>query len=154
MAGNYWILQNSADKSVAAASTKTLLQLQSSDAHVRQRMNKVTISCRGGASGDAFVLVEVLRQTTAGTGGNSVSASKTNPSYSENLHITGQEGLWATTEPTAGVILESKYISPVNGSYTFTVPREVQGSGYIGVRVTTQSGVATVSCRCQMEGEE
>lgn len=152
MASNGWSVQTS-EVTVAAAATKTLLQICAANANVRERMTQARVAVRGGAAGDAAVLIELLRQTTAGTGGASATVGKANPSASETLQITAIEGAFSA-EPTASTILDFKYVSPIQGEAVFSIPREVAGSGRLALRATTQTGVTSVKCKSIMEGDE
>jgi hypothetical protein len=151
MASNIWAAQ-SADTTVAAATTRTILQVYAANSNVREAVTLVRLSIRGGTMGDPPVLVELLRQTSAGTGGTTVTPVHKNPSAAETLQLTALSG--PTSEPTAGDLLDYRYASPVLGEVMFTTRQEMPGGGRLAVRVTTQASVSTITCKALMEGDE
>jgi len=89
------------------------------------------------------VLVELIRQTTAGT-----SAALTLVKHDEASEAAIGTALQTfTAEPTAGDILASVYLSPAGGIYSYQYPLGdepvVAVSGRIGIRVTTVAGSGT-----------
>jgi hypothetical protein len=130
---------------------KTLLQLVA-PTNQRLLVKEISISFKGITSTDAPILVDLLRQTTAGT----MSALTINPDdagYDEALQATAQHT--ATAEPTAGVILYSEEVHPQGGAFLWQAPykaeRICKGGTRLGLRVT--AGVS-VSALARMVYEE
>ena len=125
---------------LVAATAKTVLQIL---APTNQR-----IAVRGwgvsfdGVSGSAEpVVVEVLRQTTAGTMTSGTSASEDGLG-SETIQTTVTKA--ATAEPTAGTIIRQENIHPQTGvEFRFAPDEEliVPGGGRLGIRCTAPAGV-------------
>lgn len=119
---------------------KTLWQLAAA-ANVRVLLHAFTISFKGVAPTDAPIRVDILRQTTAGSGGTSQAHTKHNPGDAETIQCTSLYGI--TTEPTAGDVLESFYVHP-QGRREFVAryekQKQIPGGTRLGVRVL--AGVA------------
>lgn len=140
-----------ATKSAVASGTsvKTIIQGVAASNH-RVLLKGWSIKFDGVTASAVPVLVELLRQSTAGTM-SSLTPVKLNDSDDETLQTTFQHT--ATVEPTAGDILESHYIHPQGGSFDVYYPAgsepPIKGGGRIGIRVTAAVTVnvsATMSC--------
>jgi hypothetical protein len=131
-------------------SAKTILQVVAAS-NQRVLVDEVAVSFKGMSATDAPILVEVLRQTTAGTM-SSLTPRKLHDGDDESLQVTAQHS--ATSEPTAGDVLLAQLIHPQTG-YTWQAPfgrqLHVKGGGRLGVRVT--AGVS-VNCVARVVAEE
>jgi len=126
----------------AAAAAETLLQVVAG-ATKRLQVKAFEVSFDGADSTKTPVLVELIRQTTAGT-----SAALTLVKHDEASEAAIGTALQTfTAEPTAGDILASVYLSPAGGIYSYQYPLGdepvVAVSGRIGIRVTTVAGSGT-----------
>lgn len=139
---------NSTATSLTAATVNTLLQAAAPSGD-RLRVHSFSISFNSVTSTDAPVVVDLLRQTTAGTG-TSVTP----------VPLDGVAPAAASTclrshsaEPTAGDILWSGYVTPVGGLFVFNfAPGEepvVDASGgyqpRIGLRATSPASVSAIA---------
>lgn len=133
-----------------STSPKTVLQICAGTNH-RVVVTEVSISFKGTSATAAPILVEVLRQTTAGTI-SSIAPTKGNSSDDESLVVT--VGHTATAEPTASDVLLAEEIHPQTG-YTWQAPFggaiPVPGGGRLGIRATA---AATVTVLARIRGEE
>ncbi len=149
MAGIIGIAQTAEIATGTAA--KTLLQLVA-PTNQRLKVREVSISFKGVTSTDVPILVDILRQTDAGT----MSALTINPddaSIDETLQATAQHT--ATVEPSAGVVLMREEVHPQGGSFLWQAPfrgeRTVKGGTRLGVRVTA---AVSISATARLEYEE
>jgi len=130
-------------------STKTLVQIVAASNHGVE-LDEVSISFQGIVGTDLPILVEVLRQTTAGTM-SSLTPVKAPDDTDETLQVTAQHT--ATVEPTAGDILDSEYVHPQSG-YTFVFEGEKIGGGdRIGIQTINTGGV-DVKASVRVKGRE
>jgi hypothetical protein len=131
-------------------SAKTILQAVAASNHAAL-IDEVSVSFQGTSNTAAPILVEVLRQTTAGTM-SSLTGVKDPDDWDETLQTTFQHT--ATAEPTAGDVLMREYVHPQTG-YTWQAPfgRQIKigGGDRLGVRVTAG---ADVNCVVRVAGEE
>jgi hypothetical protein len=119
-------------------------------ANVILAVNGAWVSFDGISNVAEPVLVEILRQTTAGTmtARNPLKTKDT----STALQATGQVN--ATAEPTAGDVLKTFHLHPQAGAIIpldFDKEIEVPGGGRLGMRITAP---ANVNCLGGFEGEE
>jgi hypothetical protein len=126
----------------ASAAAKTVLQIVGST-YCRALVKAWEVSMDGADSTKTPVLVELIRQTTAGT-----SSSLTLVKHDEaSVAATGTALQTFTAEPTAGDVLASVYLSPAGGIYSYQFPLGdepvVAVSGRLGIRVTTVAGSGT-----------
>ena len=131
-------------------SVKTVLQITAAANH-RTLVHEVSVAFQGSTISNAPVLVEVLRQTTAGTA-TSLTPVKENNNDDETIQTTASHT--ATAEPTAGDILRSEYVHPMTGftwQAQFGKALVVPGSGRLGIRVTAANDV---DCAPTMRFEE
>jgi hypothetical protein len=129
---------------------KTLIQVVAAANH-RLLIDEISISFDGVVQTDEPILVEVLRQTTAGTM-TALTCRKNNDADDETLQVTAQHT--ATAEPTAGDLLKSWLVHPQTGRpWQAPFGREivVKGSGRLGIRVTAAASVDAV---VEIGGEE
>lgn len=143
------IAANTGDVSFST-STITVAQVKAASNH-RIRIERVRVSFKGTSSAEAPVLVELCRQTTAGTM-TTVTPVKITDSDPGTIQTTAQKT--ATGEPTTGNIKASHLVHP-QSSYDFVFPpgRElyVDGGDYLGVRLNTPTQAGTVDTSIELE---
>ena len=143
MAGIRAIAQTSEVSTGTAA--KTLLQIAAAANH-RVLVVELSVSFDGTDSAGAPILVEILRQTDAGTM-SSLTPVKVDADGDETLQTTAQEN--ATAEPTAGDVIMREQVHPQGGGWTWQAPfgRELvlTGGERLGVRVTAAAAVNAVA---------
>lgn len=150
MAGILASLQT-AEVAMTTAKT-TVLQLIAAANH-RVKVHEISISIKGVVNTDAPVIVQVLRQTTAGTGGDALTAHATGGDYDETIQTTGLKDI-DEAEPTGTVELMGEEVHP-QGGFTWQAPfgKEiiVEGGGRLGIAVT--AGVDR-NCKARFGFEE
>ena len=141
MAGLNFSVTTEGEIALAAAATKTVLQLVA-PTNQRVEVMGLSVSFDGVSATQEPIKVDLLRQTTAGTGGSAATPSK-DGDYAETIQTTAQKNI-ATAEPTAGAVLRSWNIHPQFGIDKTFRKGEVQvpGGGRLGLRCTTAGGVA------------
>jgi hypothetical protein len=149
MAGVGFSIQTA--KIATGTSAKTIAQLVAS-ANVRAVVDELSISFDGTVNSGTPILVEAVRQTSAGTM-SAQTVRKTNNSDQETLNTTAQNT--ATAEPTdSGDVPWSELVHPQTG-YTWQAPYgkeiSVQGGTRLGIRVTAAAGV---NCVVRIKGQE
>jgi len=152
MARNNANLTTSVEVAAAVAAFKTILQWVA-PAGIIVAIQGVDLSFDGVSNTGEPVQWELIRQTTAGTGGTARNPLKTKDT-STALQSTGLENI-VTTEPTAGDILAAGHIHPQAGMLNpLPLPDgeiEIAGAGRLGLRINAP---AAVNCRATMRGEE
>lgn len=147
MAGNFGSLTTSAAVS-STTSAKTILQLI---APTNQALRVQGFGCffAGVSVTDAPIVVELLRQTTAGTVTSRTPLKR--GISGTTIQATGGEN--ATAEPTASDILWSGQIHPQSGVEVPLVGREIlmDGGTRLGLRVTA---AVAVNVRAHIDYEE
>lgn len=110
---------NTPDISLTAATAKTVVQIVAASNH-RVLVKGIEVSFAGTSATDTPVLVEWVKQTTAGTM-TSLTLDKHDPSYDETLQTTAQHT--ATVEPTTTALVRwSKRIHPQNAQLILFPP--------------------------------
>jgi hypothetical protein len=140
-------LVTESDVSLTGASAKTVAQV-TAPAGRRLGLRRVTASFKSTTTTDGPALVEVLRQTTAGT-----ATSQTVRPLDSAQAFDGSGAVNFSAEPTASDILWSDYV-PVQGG-SVDIPFDpalvkIAASGRIGVRITAPQAQ---SCRASIEVE-
>ena len=136
-------IANTPEISITAA-VKTLLQLVAPTNH-RGILKEWSVSFKGIVSVDTPVLVELLRQTTAGTM-TALTLVKVDPTNDETLQFTAQHT--STSEPTAGDVIALRLVHPQGGLYEWTergMALPIPGGTRLALRATpgaTVTGVA------------
>lgn len=138
--------------------TKTLLQLLAPP-NQGVAWKRASVSFEGVTATDKPVIVQILKQTDAGTGGNSVTETVlTAPKgTAPTPQATALAGLWATTEPTASDIVFEKYVHPQSGFEYVWQQAEDEWPYFnerYAMRVITPTGNATTNAICDLEWEE
>ena len=124
---------------------KTLMQLVAAADH-RVLVHELAVSFQGISNTDAPILIEILRQTTAGTMSALSLVKWGDDDGDESLQTTAQHT--ATAEPTAGDVLMSDLIHP-QGGFNWQAPFGgafvIQGGDRLGLRVTAGVDVDAVA---------
>lgn len=128
---------------LTATVAKTLAQLKA-PTNQRLMVDFISVCFDGVTPTNEPVLVQIMRQTTAGT----MSAGTpypNDPTIDESLQSTVQYN--ATVEPTSGAVLLQFDVHPQAG-LVFTIPRDqrivVQGGGRLGVVCTAPQNVNAI----------
>lgn len=125
-------------------SAETLIQLVAPSNH-RLKILEWGVFFDGVTATDSPIIVDILRQTTAGTS-SSLTLVKWNDSDDETLLASALQDF--TAEPTAGDILESKEVHPQSGYekiYPLGQELIVKGGGRMGLRVTAGANVNAIA---------
>lgn len=149
MARNGGSLTTSAEVALVAATAKTVLQLVA-PANTVLAVGGFELSFDGVSNTAEPVIIQLLRQTTAGTM-TSRTPLKTKD-RSTALAATGQEN--ATANPTAGDILKTFHVHPQAGViYPFNIDGEIEiaGGARLGLNLTAP---ANVNCLATINFEE
>lgn len=127
-------------------SKKTILQIVAASNH-RVKVKEISVSFKGTSNTAAPILVEVYRQTTAGTDGDAVTLAKFDSDTSETLQTTGLSNIDGSSQPTdSGSALLSEEVHP-QGGYTWQAPFGgeiiVPGGARLGLAVTAGADVSS-----------
>jgi len=121
-------------------SKKTLLQIIAASNH-RVKITEFSISFDGTSNTAAPILVQLLRQTDAGTM-SSLTCQKMNEADDETLQTTAQHT--ATAEPTGTTEVMGEQVHP-QGGYTWQAPFGgeiiVKGGNRLAIAVTAGADV-------------
>lgn len=144
--------------SLAANVAKTLVQILA-PSNQAVAITRAKVSFEGVTATDKPVLVQLLKQTTAGTGGLSTYTPKlkNSPGGAPTIQTSALYGLWATTEPTDGDILDELYVHPQSGYEWVWQRGQDEISGYnlrYAIKVTTPTGNQTTNAIAEIEWEE
>lgn len=136
--------------------TKTILQIVAA-ANDRIRVQGWGVFIKGTSATDVPVLIQVARQTTAGTGGitSQGSLAKKNDGDPETIQTTIQEGPVAAAwgaEPTTTTVIESAEVHPQTGYRVFyPMGQEVMIPN--GERLGFRANSATIAYACTVEAD-
>jgi hypothetical protein len=148
MAGNRFKFTKSGIST--GTSLKTLIQIVAASNH-KVLIDEWSISFQGTSNTASPILVQVARQTTAGTM-SALTGVKDPADWDETMQTTAQHT--ASAEPTLGDILFEEYVHPQTG-YTWQAPlgKEIAigGGGRLGIIVTAG---ASVSATVRVAGSE
>lgn len=126
----------------AATTKKTVLQLVAGT-NTRIKVSEVSVSFDGTTNTDTPVLVQVLRQTDAGTGGDALTLQKVNEDDAETLQSSALKDI-DSSEPTGTNELFGEYVHP-QGGYTWQAPFSkewiIKGGNRLGVAITAPDAV-------------
>jgi len=131
-------------------SAKTMIQLIAAANHAI-KITEFGVSFNGVNNTHEPILVDLLRQTTAGTM-SSLTLVKADDSGGDTLDTTAQHT--ATAEPTGSDVLRSLYVHPQTGAVvpvTDDAPIIVGAGDRLGLRVTAANDV---SCAAHIAFEE
>lgn len=133
-------------------SIKTLLQILAATNQC-VKVGEVSISFNGVSNTATPILVEVLKQTSAGTLSNTTTLVKEDASRAETIQTTGKDT--SSSEPTdSGAVLVLEYVHPQTGflwQAPFAGELFVIGAGRLGLRVTA---AASVTAGARLVAEE
>lgn len=128
---------------LVAATTKTAMQLTSVTRPVK--VTEWSVSFDGATPADLPVFVQVLRQTTTGTG-TAVTPRKRVDHVSTATTTVRKN---CTVEPTAGDLLESYYVTPNGGLYVMQYPEGgeiiIPAAGRLGITCNAPSNAVNLS---------
>lgn len=151
--GKYWagchLAASSGEVSLTAAAAKTVLTIAAAAQH-RVRMTGLSIYFKDTVVTDTPVLVEIMRQTTAGTM-TSVTPVKKDENMGETIQTTAAKT--ATVEPTLTDVLETKEIHPQTGEkfyWPFGQEIYIKGGNRVGIRCTAAQN-QTVAVTAEFE---
>jgi len=142
MAGIRAVAQTAA---IATGTSKiTLLQLIAAANH-RVLVKEVSVSFNGVSNTEEPILVQVLRQSDAGTM-SALTLAKLDLDGDETLQTTGTHT--STGEPTGTVSVMTEHVHP-QGGFTWQAPFGgeivVNGGDRLGIAVTAAAGVDAVA---------
>lgn len=122
--------------------TQTVLQI-TAPSNIRLRIQEAAISFDGIDGTEEPIEVRIARQSTAGSGGTSLTLVKADDSLAETVQSTALHTI--TTEPTTGDILRRWLVHPQTG-ITYPIPLPdllmVGGGDRLGIVVVTPAGVS------------
>lgn len=123
---------------LVATTAKTILQLVA-PANQRGDLRRMGVTFNGVNPTGTPVLVELMRQTTAGT--SSAGTPKRDNPGAESIQFTSR--ITFTAEPTAGDVLREFLIHPQGGHIEVFDYGEIEiaGGERIGIRCTAPEGV-------------
>jgi hypothetical protein len=131
-------------KSAVATGTaaKTIIQVVAAANHA-VLIKEMSVAFAGTSNTAAPILVEVVRQTDAGTS-TALTPVKDPDDSAETLQSTARHT--ATAEPTTTDVLMSEYVHPQTG-YTWQAPFgqaiKVGGGDRVGIRVTAGADISS-----------
>lgn len=123
---------NSADQSLAGATPKTLIQLVSPSTRFLW-IREASVGFKSITASDVSVLVQLVRQSTAGT------ASALTPARdieSQPVALASAQEIF-TVEPTTGVVVKEWLITPIGGQLIYQLPLEE----YVEMAVSSRLGL-------------
>ena len=135
---------------VSVSTTKTLLQLLAGT-NRELKLCEVGISFKGTNNLGEPILVQLIRQTTAGTA-TARTLAKSDESDSNAIDASGQTIF--TAEPTAGDVLRPFEVHPQTGlCYLVPDPPKltVKGGNRVGLRVVTPGAAVSVTGYLEFE---
>lgn len=133
-------------------SAKTLMQIVAPSNH-RVLLKHLEVAFQGITATDTPILVELLRQTDAGTT-DALTPVKKCSADDETLQVTARQAKTSGhVEPTAGDVIFRTYVHPQTArraAYTSERAYVIKGGERLGVRVTAGVSVnATVSAEVE-----
>ncbi len=141
----------SGSEALAAATAETLLQLVA-PAQQRIAVRGLGISFDGVTAGATPVLVQLVKQTTAGTA-SPATPVRDGDVGSETIQMTAQKDF--TVEPTTTDVLREWFFHPQAGGIEINFGIDemiyIPGGGRLGLRVTAP---AVVNAVCHIKCEE
>jgi hypothetical protein len=141
-----------AEAIASGTALKTILQIAAGSGGSRPKVKAISITMDSTSATATPVLVRLQRQTTAGTGGSTVTPVLVEQADGtpNATALKGPAGTW-TGEPTAGDIVETWYVPPTSGlvlQYPLGDEIVVANSGRIAIVVTAGAAVnVTASIR-------
>jgi hypothetical protein len=134
-----------ASNALVAATAETLLQLVAAANH-RDKLLGWGVFFDGVSPTGVPVLVELMRQTDAGTSSANTPRLVAPSGAAETIQTTARDSF--TVEPTPSDILERRLVHPQQG-FEIIYPQggepTIPGGGRIGIRCTAPAGVNAVA---------
>jgi len=122
---------------------KTHLQILAAANH-RTLVKEISVSFDGVSNIAAPILVEVLRQSDAGSGGDVLTLKKLDTSDSETVQTTGLSNVDGSAQPTDTDEVLGEQVHP-QGGFTWQAPFggeiEIPGGGRLGIALTAGADV-------------
>lgn len=150
MAGLRVTAENTAAVALAAATAKTVLQLNA-PANQRLKLQRIGVFFDGSSTTAVPVLVRLVIATTAGTN-TALTLNKLVSTDDETIQSTAGEN--ASAEPTKTTLLDQWLVHPQMGidiTYAFGQERVVAGGGRVALECTAP---ASVNVRGKIDFEE
>lgn len=150
MAGLRVTAENTAAVALAAATAKTVLQINA-PAQQRLLIRRVGIFFDGASTTAVPVLCRLMIATTAGTA-SALTLNKLVASDTETIQSTASEN--ATVEPTKTTVLDQWLIHPQMGidlTYAFGQEKVVNGGSRVALEITAP---AVVNVRAKIDFDE
>lgn len=141
MAGIYLSAETN-EIALTAATAKTVLQIVAPSNH-RLKLTRWGVFFDGATPSAEPVVVELIRQTTAGT--MTTLTPVVEVPITETIQSTAYHT--ATGEPTAGDVLRRREVHPQAGyEYIFPLGQElhIPGGGRLGIRITSPAAVNAI----------
>lgn len=135
----------------AAATAQTLIQFKA-PTNQRVVIREISISFAGTTNTDAPALVQLMRQTTAGTASTSTTLVPIDDDLTETIQTVSN--ITYTVEPTYGGIIAAWYVHQQTGivvPLSTIRPIVIKGGGRVGLVVTAG---ATVNASAYIEADE
>ena len=105
--------------------SKTIIQVYGDTNSGRSMIREISLSINDVPDLNKSVLVQVLRQSSAGSGLIAITGERVNSDDSVTVRTTGLEGKdSAQSEPTEGDVLMSRYIPTLGGEFYWVAIRE------------------------------
>jgi hypothetical protein len=148
-----YTINNTADVALVAATPKTVLQLITG-ATRKVWIKEAGISFKSITATDVPVLVQLRRQSTAGTA-TAIASANVAPDVEGHPAAISTASENASAEPTTGVIVKEWYITPIGGVLVYQLPLgdeiEMAVSSWLGLVVTAPQ---SESCRAYLKFNE
>lgn len=145
--GTQYVVSSNAVAHTGSSASKTILQIATTSS-VRAKIVEWGVTFNGTTATNVPCTVFLQRQTSAGTGGVAISSNYGVNGMDEQMpsaSTTALQGIWATTEPTAGVILCAPYVPPTSGlviQYPLGQEPWVKVSSWLGIVVNAPNAVS------------
>lgn len=157
MAGLFCYAKSAEITLANSAGWKTALQIQ---APANQRVNVLSwgVYCRGTTNSAKPLKARLIRQSDAGSGGQSVTLQKRNTAFTETIQTAVLGGAWATTEPTvSGGALDEKSVHPQAGVELPAYDRrqfQLAGGERLAIQTDNEGGEASLPIHADIGFEE
>lgn len=145
--GTLFVVSANAVAHPGGSAAKTILQLATTST-VRAKIVEWGVTFNGTSSSAVPCTVLLQRQTTSGTGGVAISTNYGPNAIDEQMPAgfsTALQGIWATTEPTAGAVLCPPFVPPTSGfvlQYPLGQEPWIKVSGFLGIVVNAGAAVS------------
>lgn len=127
------------DEIQTGTTKKTILQVVA-PSNQKLLINGLSVHFQGSDPTDTPVLVEFLRQSSAGGDGDALTPVKERPGDDETIQSSALSDIDGSTQPTDGDEAHPRKFIPATGGYEWQAPFgreiEVPGGGRFGIAVT------------------